>query len=393
MERNPCWVIGEAFNGDSSICESVEYSGGMVKARLKHNQAIVATVLGTILGETVGSILTESLANLALPINESTEYLGRILAWDIWKGKAVDAVYSAIGKQIYVPTREDASGVNYDDDVLRDIFEEVMYATIVLTTLVSEDAGEIAMESLQEAISNAIYATIGGQITSIANYRVGFMPPQNPMTNQGEENAHPYTRAIYDAFTGYNIWGMLQNETARLMQQYSSDYERFELLHYLYDALETASNPGIARLALYGRLYRNAVQSLQDAVFSMLNVLWRRAVELKTEVDTAYYDWTYGFMEDSDITIILKSAINEADRISSEIDNILQEVQDAINSLQLDNTQLVNTITSVVEDITRIMLDYASVYKEELDKYWSTVKTIRQFTRITGVEPKLEAVW
>ena len=295
-----------------------------------------------------GEAVLAVLGAVASPIGERVlDYLGdplwtwasiksRGFTYGLMKGGVLNDLFNAILSQLYFSSIPDESGLNYSNQDLMKILDKLSETTIKVTRLVSDDAGEIVMESFQEAVSNAIYSGIGGMLQSIANYRAGFMPPQNPIYGMGEDGFFVHTRRMIDQFNGYNIYTTIAMEAGRVVNDAKDAISKYDKVDKLLDGIEALSD-------IHSTIYEDArsiilsgVHSILESFSAYMHLIIRRVNELIGVILTGHRDRNIlNVIGDEQYNMLLAAVDKELDFLSLEIDNMLDDVQLVIGELDI----------------------------------------------------------
>jgi len=351
--------------------------------------APIALIMGGLMffGKTAGmTLLSNVIEDVTSPVSNMFELAVRGKVIDLRRTEIEDSVLESFKYQAFAPTKEDSSGVNYDEAHLRDTIYNLAKATLFLTTLVSDDAGELAMETLSEAMSQAVYSGVAGQLQNQANYRSGFIPPQSLHTEDEYSQVLTPTRAIMDAFGGYQIHETVTSEALRRIRQSADAYRRFRLLDDLGESLETSRLTHIAWLSEAGRLIRQAFRDLIEDVRAMLYTLLRRVTDVLAEVMVAKADYDAGLITQEEFNVVLLDANIELQKIDEECDNIIDDMVQAISEMPTSLDTVASKIASAYESAVSLFGDYVdSAILSDFGDYVTNLLNLRIYTKVKDI--------
>lgn len=343
--------------------------------------AVVAKLAAALLLPVAGDLVEKAVR----PMTSGVDFVTKTKTYELYRGRVIDAVMNAILSTVYTPSRVDASGVNYTPEQFADLLDKIIKATILVTALVSEDAGEIVMEALQEALSNAVYAGFGGMVTSITNYRAGFAPPPGMLSQQGEEGIDPRTRALVDAFSGVNFHATAAQEMARAYSDVEKAFGKFRKLDEVARALEAASDVHGLILTRAPDFIISAFEDLLQTVKQQLMVLARRVNEIEGIARTATRDYNYGVIGEPQLQLIYDALMNELDAIDVMVDDMVADLADAVQYIPQEDEATANALANALLDLYIAFSYIIDSRIQEFKRYIQTLKNARYFTNLDNV--------
>ena len=341
---------------------------------------------------TVGkSVLDRVIDAVASPVAGGVEIGVKYGVVELFKDQLTGVMKSCFENQAFVRTKTDASGVNTNDEDLKKAFTDAMKSTVVLTALISDDAGEIAMESLSEALSQAVYAGLAGQLTCRANYRSGFAPPDGLDASTNRLNINVHTRALLDAFVGKNVHETIANEAMRRIQDASEKYTKYRLLEDIASAVEASSNLRITVLAETERLLRDSIHRLVEDVRAILYTLLRRVTDVLNEVRVAKAEHDAGLLSDEEFNVVLQDANIELAEIENEVYAVVEDAKAVVADMPEALTTLRDNLWSLYTSLENLYGSFVdSVVLSDFDDYVSTLLNLRTYTLLSNVAWKLQ---
>lgn len=383
-------TVDEAERAGKRVCPALkELAKRGIKVVIKDDPAPIALILGGLMwfGKTAGAnILTSVVDSVTSPITNLVELAirSKVLEWranDIFS-----AIMESFKFQAFAPSVEDSAGVNYDESHASDMVLNLARATLFLTQIISDDAGELAMESLSEAISQAVYSGFAGQLQNMANYRSGFLPPQNIHMEDEYGNFDVNTRAIMDAFAGYQIHESIANEALRTIKSAGDTFRRFALLDDMAETLEAVRSPKLVWLSEGARLIRDAFRDLVEDVRAMLYTLLRRVGDILMEVKVAKADYDAGLITESEYNVVLLDAYLELQEIDDEADDIMADMEDALGEMPNSFDNAAVNVASAYNSLVDLYGDYLdNVILSDFDDYVNNMMLLRTYTKVSGI--------
>ena len=346
---------------------------------------IVAAFGVALAGQILGNMV-ESLAEGATrPATSGIEYGTKLATYRMYRGITLDTMVAALKASIFTPERGDGAYVNIDDDKIKDAMDKIIQGTIVATSMVSEDAGEIVMESFQEAFSNATYYGIGGMFASMTAYRAGFMPPQNMFTDPGFDLLDAATKANLDALTGYNAYATTAQQALRIANKIVDSYTKSDKLDSLLRIFAHYTDIDLTMLANLDRQFETMVDHIIEQTRMALTVLLRRTIDIRDTIRAAYADWKANIIMENDFRILLLDALLELREILSLKDEILDDLDYVIDSVPTPDSDAMASVADVIDRIEKALDDYWLDEFTEMQQYLETLKLARRLTKSTGL--------
>ena len=284
---------------------------------------ILAVIGGAIAGAALEHLAEMATENIMRPVDKGAELLSKLGTYKLYKGKAIDSAIDAIRSVFFMTPRQDDTGYNIDYDKFREAMDKVMWATIVLETLISEDASEMTMEMLQEALSNSLQYGIGGMWALMSAYSAGFGVPQGLFLS-GEVDIHPYTLASLDAWTGQLKHFLVAQHYVRVKSEWETAHQH-EIERWLYKGLELSIMP---EYVIVSRMMYKAIDMIErmaDSMTEIVSVMLRRVHDLIYSLQAAYNDYRAGILSEHEFMVIAKSIDNALDAIDSEMTKLLED--------------------------------------------------------------------
>jgi len=349
--------------------------------------AIIAA-FGVALGGQLLTNMIESLAEGATrPATSGIDYGSRLLTYTTYRGMTLDAIMAALKASVYTPEAGDGSFVNFKDDDVRDTLDKIIVGTILATTMVSEDAGEIVMESFQEAFSNATYYGIGGMFASTTAYRAGFMPPNNFFMDPGFDLLDAHTKANLDAMVGQNAYTTTAQHVMRIANRIVESYSRADKLDSLLRLLSAYGDRELHMLANADRLYDTVIDYVVEQTRTALTVLLRRTIDIRDTIRAAYADYKVQppLIDETMFRIILYDAQLELQEIRNLKDEILNDLEWLIDNMPTPDTATLGYISDVIDRLEKALDSHWSDEFSEMKNYISTMKLARRLTKSTGM--------
>ena len=349
--------------------------------------AFVATALKWLGAQAAEAIIGDVIGTVTAPVTSFVETKFKTFVLDQRRSELLDVLRSSFYSQLYASSKTGPDGVSYDDTALDDAVYNTMKATIYLSAVVSDDAGEIAMESLQEAFSNAVYAGIAGQLTATAKYRAGFEPLDDIPGYTQPLNIHYDTRAIMDAFGGKFIHHTIANEADRRINAAIDAYRRFDLLDDVSKSLEASRTIHAQWLAEAAPLIRDAIHKVVDDVRAILYTLLRRVSDILAEVRVARADYDAGLISPEEYNIVIYDAYLELQEIDKEIDDVLSDLEQAVSSVPTKLDIVESKLTLIQDQLVKIYGDYVdqTIFIDFPD-YIYTLLNIRKYAKLSNVK-------
>jgi len=339
---------------------------------------------GKALGESIFGQVIESISTL---INPWIVLPIRHFAINVYGNQIFDATRTAMYDTTFITTRQDPSGVNINDEDFRKMILDLAYDTVVLTTLVSEDAGEVAFENLQNALSNCTMAGIGGALTQMGNYRVGLQPISGLEESDEYMNVHVDTRSVIDAFAGFPIHYTVTKEALRRIKQASDAYNGFRVLREVIDAQFVCAYPWLEIATLVPVLFRMCLESLFHDVKSAVYTLWRRVVDIAQQLRVAKAEYESKLLSEDEFNLILYDAYVELKEIENELNEILNSFEDALKNIdELKN--YAQLMRNIVANLVSIYRNYVNdVILSDFNKYVQNIQNIRSgYVKLSNVK-------
>lgn len=310
--------------------------------RKKDPLPILALVGGMVAASLLEHAIETLTDNVMRPVDTGAELLSKIATYKLYKNRAIDAAIDGIRKAFFVEPRQDDTGYNIDYDKFREVMDKLMYATIVLETLVSEDASELTMEMLQESLSNSLQYGLGGMWALMSAYSQGYGIPQGLFLS-GENDVHPYTLASLDAWTGQLKHFLVAQHFVRVKNEWETAHQH-EIERWLYKGVELAIMP---EYVIISRMLYKAIDMIErmaDSVTEIVSVMLRRIHDLIYSLQAAYNDYQANILTEHEFLTIAKSIDNALDAIDKEMDNLLEDAykigQYMSEVIEVDNAQI-----------------------------------------------------
>jgi len=363
--------------GENSIPESFKKKQNI---RIYEKNELAAAIIygllsvGTAIGENVFESFIDSVCTL---INPWIVLPIRKFAIDLYKDKIFEATKAAMFDQTFITTKPDTAGVNPDEQDFEKMIVDLAYCTIVLTSMVSEDAGEVAFQNLQNALSNCTMAGIGGALTHMGNYRVGLQPISDLEESDEYMQVHVDTRSVIDAFAGYPIHYTVTKEALRRIKQASEAYDSFHVLRSIIDSQMALNWPYLYLGMHAGHLIMNTYEAVLHDIKSAMYTLWRRVTDIIQAVRVAWAEYNAKILSKDEISLVLLDAQIELQNIEKELEeliNLYDEALQQFNTLALYVQKYQNLVTTLV----KIYRDYVNdTILDDFDKYVNNIQSIR----------------
>jgi len=343
------------------------------------------------LGSTLGAVLLDVFAKdltegVTRPVSSGIDYLSRLGTYTLYKSLTLDALVAALKASIFTPESGDGSFVNIDDSKLKDSLDKIMIGTILATTMVSEDAGEIVMESFQEAFSNATYYGIGGMFATMTAYRGGFMPPQNPFNDPGFMLLDAVTKANLDALVGMNAYATTAQHALRLANDILDSYTRSDKLDSLLRLLSSASDLDLNMLANLERQYDTVIDYIIEQTRTALTILLRRTIDIRDTIRAAYADYKVNLIAEEDMRLILVDAQLELREIRSLKDEILSDLDYVLANIELPSDTDRANLATVIDKLETALDSYWKNNFDEMQQYLDTLRVARRLVKSIGLQ-------
>lgn len=350
----------------------------------------------------IGGMIAEKLVERAVdivvdkvtkPADTMAELGTKLAMYKAFKGMAIDAAIDAIRYAFFTDPRADDTGYNIDYDRFKDVMDKLMYATIVLETLISEDASELTMEMLQESLSNSLQYGLGGMWALMSAYASGFGIPQG-LTFVGENDIHPYTLASVDAWTGQLKHFLAAQHYVRVKDEWEQAHQH-DVHRWIAKGVEIAEMPN---LVIASRVLAKAfdmVERMADMVTEMVSVMLRRTHDLAYSLMAAYNDYKAGILSDYEFLTIAKSISNAIDAIDQELDNLMADayhVGQYVNATFTDDSgeahELLTELSAAIQQTYYGIVDRmnATINKELAEKLAKYIEALNDIRKKSGAD-------
>ena len=359
-----------------------------VKREKRNDPLPLLAILGGMILEGAFEHLVGTIVDSVMkPVDKGAELASSIATYKLYKGIAISNAIDAIKEAFFIEPRADDTGYNIDYQKFEEVMDKLMYATIVMSALISEDASEITMEMLQESLSNSLQYGLGGMWALMSAYASGFGIPQG-LTFVGENDIHPYTLASLDAWTGQLKHFLIAQHYVRVKGDWE-DAHRNEINRWIakgHESLVMLKHYIVARvMARFG----DAVERMVDSIVEMASVMLRRIHDLTYALMAAYNDYRAGILSDYEFQTIAVSISNALDAIDRELDNLAADALELGSDAQFIVTKEDGTTVDVINELeTALTQEYYAIVdrmnatinselKDNLARYISALNNIR----------------
>ena len=346
---------------------------------------IIAAIGMSLAAAMLGNIIEAASEGVTRPVTATIDYAARLKTFYDHEAEVTGKLLEGILASVFIDEAGDGAYVNIDDANIKAAFKRTMEATILASTLVTEDAGEIAMESIQEAFSNAVYYSLGGAVATWAAYRGGFMPPNDFFDDPGMQQLDGVTKANLDAMVGQNAYVTTAKHVLRLLNQVLESYTRSDKLDELLRLYAAAGDVHVHLLANAARVYDTIIDYLVEQARAKLNVIMRRAIDALDEASAAYADYKVGLVPEEQMKIVIEDVRLEMKELDAMIDDVVTMITEAIDELAPADDLTMANIASVIDKLETGFDDYAMAEFDELSDYMTTMRYARRRTKSTGL--------
>ena len=347
---------------------------------------MIVVAVGASFGAMLLSNILESAAEgVTRPATSMVDYMSRVQTVRIHADAVTTMLLDATLSPVLIDEAGDGSFANVTDATIKQVLLKAAEATAMASALISEDAGEIAMEAIQEAFSNAVYYGLGGAYALWAAYRVGLTPPNDFIGGPEAALLDPITRGNLDALVGQNVYSTTAQEALRIAAQILDAYGRADKLDALLTLFARAGDPLLTALASLSRQYETIGDYLVELVRAHLAVLQRRVVDAIDEVRAAYADYRAGLIDELQMRTILQDAILEMKEILAAAEDILRAVEEAVNDIvAMGDADLAN-IASIIDRLETAMDTYYRDIASGMSDYVRALRDSRRRIKSTGL--------
>ena len=351
----------------------------------------ILVAIGMSLGAAMLSNIIDSVAEgVTRPVTSGVEYLSRIGTLRLYADTVTTSLLDATLSPVLFDEAGDGSYANVPDTTIKQIFQKVAEATALASAFISDDAGEIAMESLQEAFSNAVYYGLGGAYALWAAYRVGLTPPNDFISGPEATLLDPITRGNLDALVGQNVYTTTAQEALRIASQILDAYAKSDKLDALLALFARAGDPLIAALAGLARQYDTVGDYMVELVRAHLAVLQRRVVDAMDEVRAAYADYRAGLIDELQMRVILQDAVLEMKEILNAAEDILRAVEEAVGEIIGMGDADLSNIAKVIDALEKALDGYYLTVADSMADYIRAVRDSRRRIKSTGLTWRIQ---
>jgi len=287
-------------------------------------------------------------------------------------GNAVaDIILDVLSKIENVDTVHDQVNIAPNLETVREAMKKVFSATSYITLAVSEDAGEVVSEMLQEAFSNAVYSGLGGMYDLILRMKTGMIPP----SEFAPDNLDPWTKALLDAMNGIHFHFTMIREIANRIGALENELHEDPLVQDILESNRWALLPNVMTLAQYAELKKTMLFRVLESVASTLEALFQRVQDAILEYKSAEILYNQGQISESDYDAVKIKVLAEIDAVNAELDALKEDLQSAMNVTESAPTgvqgllsNLNTAYTNAVADIMNYLIDYHNVLVNTREK-------------------------
>jgi len=346
---------------------------------------IIAAIGVSFAAQVLANIIESAAEGVTRPATAAIDLTTRMATLGLHADEVTSKLLEGVLASVFIDEAGDSSFVNIDNQAIKDVFRVVAEATVLASTLVSEDAGEIAMESIQEAFSNAVYYGLGGAVATWAAYRAGYAPPNDFLQQPAVDMLDPITIANLDAMVGQNVYVTTAMHALRLLGrtlEYWTRADKIDELHRLYAA---AGNVPLHMLANATRVLDTAIDYMVEQIRAMLAVIMRRAIDIVDEVNAAYADYLVQMIDETQFRVALESGRVELKHLEQMIEDTLNMIDAMVDQLSDADTATLVNIATVIDMLENSLESFAFDDYEEMRDYLTTLRYARRRLKSTGL--------
>jgi len=287
-------------------------------------------------------------------------------------GNAVaDIILSVLNTIENIDSVHDEINVSANLDTVREAMKKVFSATAYITLAVSEDAGEVVSEMLQEAFSNAVYSGLGGMYDLILRMKTGMIPP-----NQfAPDNLDPWTKALLDSMNGIHFHFTMLYNIANKIGALENELHEDPLVQDILESNKWVAIPNAMILSQYAELKKTMLFRTLESVASTLEALFQRLQDAMLEYKSAEILYNQGQIDSAQFDAVKLKVQAEIDAVNQELQAIKEDLQNAMSTVEeppagvqglLENLNI--AYTNAVADIVNYMIDYHNVLVNTREK-------------------------
>lgn len=287
-------------------------------------------------------------------------------------GNAVaDIILSVLNALENVDSVHDVINVGANINTVREAMKKVFSATAYITLAVSEDAGEVVSEMLQEAFSNAVYSGLGGMYDLILRMKTGMIPP-----NQfAPDNLDAWTKALLDSMAGIHFHFTMLYNIANRIGALENQLHEDTLVQDILESNRWIAYPNFMMLSKYGELKSTFLTRMFESIASTLEALFQRIQDAMLEYKSAEILFNQGQINEAQFDAIKLKVLAEMDAVNQELNALREDLQQAISveenipeGVRGLLEQLNIAYTNAVADIVNYMIDYHTVLQNTRTK-------------------------
>jgi len=315
------------------------------------------------------AVLLEGAGELLEPAKQGIR--GLLIEYTPVGNAVADIILDVLGKIENVDSVHDQVNVAPNLDTVREAIKKIMSATAYITLAVSEDAGEVVSEMLQEAFSNAVYSGLGGMYDLILRMKTGMIPP-----NQfAPDNLDPWTKALLDAMNGIHFHFTMLYTIATKIGALENELHEDPLTNDILESNRWALYPNAMTLAQYAELKKTMLFRVLESVASTLEALFQRVQDAVLEYKSAEILYNQGQIPESEFDATKIKVQAEIDAVNQELQAIKEDLQTAMSMTEsipggvqglLDALNI--AYTNAIADIMNYLIDYHTVLQNTRTK-------------------------